>query len=836
MQKKLENETESERKTVTERGDILQKQTHCELAGQRPEIRISVRNLVEFVLRSGDIDNRRGAFGEKDAMQAGSRMHRKIQKRMGANYQAEVSLRCKIREGDFAIVVEGRADGILTEPSGVTIDEIKGVYRDLRLLEAPDELHLAQAMCYGYMYGIQQNLSSVVVQVTYCNLETEEIRRFQIEKTYEELKLWFQGMIHDYIKWARYLYHHGVRRDQSLKEMKFPYAYRSGQRELAASVYRSIVRERNLFVQAPTGVGKTLSTLYPALKAIGEGYADKLFYLTAKTITCKVAEEAFAVLGERNLYFNRITITAKEKLCFLDQPQCNPDACPYAKGHYDRINEAVFDIIHGEMAVTRDKILDYAARYQVCPFEFCLDVSNWVDGVICDYNYVFDPTVRLKRYFSEAVSDKYLFLVDEAHNLVPRAREMFSAQLIKEDGMALKRMFKGKELKLVRMLDKVNRTLLEMKREPADEKFGHLMLDGISDLALTLISLMGELENWLEQDGSLMGNRTWNDAHEYEMDRDAVLDYYFNLRKFLYVFERLDVRYRIYARVLEDGRFMLRLFCIDPSGNLKECLERGASTIFFSATLLPVMYYKKLLSGNLEDYAVYADSPFCGDHRLLMIGTDVSGRYNRRNRREYERVVEYLLKMTMARSGNYMAFFPSYAYLNQIEVLLEERRLDKKLDHELQWRAQKPDMTESDKEIFLQDFEQERAHSYLALCVLGGFFSEGIDLTEERLIGTAIVGTGLPMVCAEQAVLKNYFQDMEGRGFDYAYLYPGMNKVMQAAGRVIRTVRDKGVILLLDERFMKPEYQELFPREWDRYAPVTIKNVEEWLKHFWQNY
>ncbi len=395
------------------------------------QVRISVRNLVEFVMRSGDLDYRRTAGAKREAMQEGSRLHRSIQKRMGSSYRAEVGLKLAVREDEFEILVEGRADGIITEPGGAVVDEIKCVYRDIDCLEAPDPVHQAQALCYAYLYGVQQEQSHMGIQLTYCNMETEQVRRFREDRGMEELRVWFEGLIHEYVKWARYLYHHRLRRQECLKELTFPYPYREGQRELAVNVYRSIARGRNLFLQAPTGVGKTLSTLFPSLKAMGEGMGEKLFYLTAKTITRSVAEEAFSILREqRQLYFTTVTIIAKERLCVLEKPDCNPLSCPRAKGHFDRVNDAVYDIIHQEQGITRERLLKYAQQYQVCPFEFCLDISSWVDGIICDYNYVFDPSVRLKRYFGEGEAGKdFLILVDEAHNLVQRAREMYSGSL-----------------------------------------------------------------------------------------------------------------------------------------------------------------------------------------------------------------------------------------------------------------------------------------------------------------------------------------------------------------------------------------------------------------------
>ena len=776
-------------------------------------IKISVRNLVEFVMRSGDLDNRRTGSSQKEAMQEGSRLHRKIQKRMGADYRAEVSMKHRVDEEDYEILVEGRADGVIENPQGVIIDEIKGIYQDIYRLEEPNQVHLAQAMCYGYFYCFDHGRTSIVIQITYCNMETEDIRRFQVDKTYEELEIWFQGLIHEYMKWADYLYHHGLRRDESIRQLEFPYPYRGGQRELAVSVYRTIERKNRLFIQAPTGIGKTLSTVFPAVKAMGEGKGDKLFYLTAKTITRSVAEEAFAILYEHDLYLNAVTITAKEKLCFLEKTECNPDACPYARGHFDRVNDAVFEIIHKEKLITREKVLEYAGQNQVCPFEFCLDISNWVDAVICDYNYVFDPNVRLKRYFSEGAAGDYMFLVDEAHNLVDRSREMFSADLRKEDLLAIRKLVKGRWEQVTKALDRCNKIMLEMKRECE----GYQLCQEINHLILPVMTLHGEIETLLEKEPDFP-------------DRDEILDFYFMLRNFIAIHDRVDDNYRIYTEFEPDGSFVLHLFCINPAKNLKESLDKGRSTVFFSATLLPIRYYKALLSGEQQDYAVYADSPFAEDNRQLLIGSDVSSRYTRRNRREYEKVAGYLKAMTEARTGNYIAFFPSYQYMYEVEAVLKAR------EPELYCLVQDARMTEQERDAFLSEFQSEPATSMLALCVMGGIFSEGIDLKEERLIGTAIIGTGLPMVCTRQEILKGYFDEKGENGFDYAYQYPGMNKVMQAAGRVIRTQRDRGVILLLDERFLKPDYQELFPREWSEYGVVRQGNVREWMERFWQNH
>lgn len=779
---------------------------------QKKQVRISVRALVEFVLRSGDIDNRRSGAAQKDAMAAGTRIHKKIQKRMGGNYRAEVPLKYTAldEEEDIELLVEGRADGIFEEDGIVTIDEIKGVYMDLERLTEPVAVHMAQAMCYGYFYCCDRDLDGVRIQLTYCNLETEEIRRFHEDRSKEELEVWFRSVIHEYFKWARYLCHHELQRNQSISGLEFPFPYREGQRDLAVAVYKTISRKKRLFIQAPTGIGKTLSTIFPAVQAMGAGKASKVFYLTAKTITRTVAEEAFRILRSRGLVFTAVTITAKEKLCPMEKAECNPEACPYAKGHFDRVNEAVFDILHLEQEMDRETVLRYAEKYRVCPFEFCLDISSWTDGIICDYNYVFDPNVRLKRYFADGASGDYLFLVDEAHNLVSRAREMYSASVYKEDFLEVKRIIKGKSPRLERQLDRCNKLLLSMKRECGDWQ----LLEDVTGLTAGIMTAFSYMETFMEE------------FPEFP-ERETVLDFYFCLRDFLNVYEELDGHYRIYEENREDGSFLVRLFCVDPSRLLSRCMDQGASTILFSATLLPVRYYKTLLSGNQEDYAVYVNSPFPEENHLLMVAEDVSSRYTRRSPSEYRKVADYIRIVTQSRPGNYMVFFPSYQYMDEIEEILEEEPL--KADLLVQGQG----MGEAEKTEFLEEFEKERSHSLAAFCVMGGVFSEGIDLKEERLIGVIVVGTGLPMVCVEQEVLKGYFDETEEKGFDFSYQYPGMNKVLQAAGRVIRTPGDRGVILLLDDRFLRRDHLELFPREWEHFQVVNRGNAARCLEDFW---
>ena len=567
-------------------------------------IRISVRNLVEFILREGDIDNRKAGLPDKESMQLGGRIHRKIQRQMGSDYHAEVPLKITVPCEGFAIQIEGRADGIQKTADGVVVDEIKGVLRELEYIEKPVSVHLAQAKCYGYIYGKQQELDSITVQMTYCQMETEEVKRFQETFSIEELERWFFDIVMQYEKWARFQVEWRQTRDATIKEAEFPYPYREGQRELVASVYRTILRKKKLFIQAPTGVGKTMATIFPAVKAVGEGLGDKIFYLTAKTITRTVAEQAFQILKKNGLQYKVATLTAKEKICFCEKAECNPDVCPYAKGHFDRVNDAVYEMITTMEEMSRENIETQAKKHNVCPFEMGLDVSLWVDAIICDYNYVFDPNAHLKRFFSEGKKGEYLFLIDEAHNLVERGREMYSAVLYKEEFLRMKKAVRYESVKLTRQLEGCNQMLLEMKRECQTYK----EYNSISHFALKLLNVMNGLQKLLE---------------EKEQVDEEVLEFYFHIRNFLNIYEEVDENYVIYTELEEDGDFKLKLFCVNPAVKLQNFLSQGNSTVFFSATLLPIRYYKKLLSVETDDYAVYAHSPFKEANRLLVLGQDV---------------------------------------------------------------------------------------------------------------------------------------------------------------------------------------------------------------------
>ena len=780
-----------------------------------PVIRISVRNLVEFILREGDIDNRTGGGQDPENMQMGSRIHRKIQRQMGSDYQAEVPLKTEIVCDGFTLKIEGRADGLIHTKEQVMVDEIKGVLRELDRVQEPAGIHLAQAKCYASMVAEQEEVDEIGVQMTYCQMETEEVKRFQYSYQSNELKVWFDEVIRQYKKWAKFQIEWRKARNASIKGIEFPFPYRKGQRDLAVSVYRTILRKKKLFIQAPTGVGKTISTVFPAVKAVGEELGEKIFYLTAKTITRTVAEQAFETLREQNLKFKVITLTAKEKICFCEETSCNPDDCPYAKGHFDRVNDAVYELLMQEDVMSREVLEAQARKHKVCPFEMALDVSTWVDGVICDYNYVFDPDARLRRFFAESGAGGYLFLIDEAHNLVERGRQMYSAELCKEDFLSVKKLVKGEAPRFAKRLEACNKILLAMKKECENYK----VLDNISHFGIQLMNVLSETDRYLEE------------CVDKEV-RETVLDFYFQVRSFLNIYDGLDENYVIYTEYQENGRFVLKLFCVNPAANLQKCLDKGNSAVFFSATLLPIQYYKRLLSTEKDNYAVYIDSSFDKKKRLLMNGVDVSTRYTMRSREMYQRYATYIFRVVKAKMGNYLIFFPSYRFME--DVYQEFTQLLASDEEEMELVIQQKHMDEEERENFLRAFEMGREKSLIGFGVLGGIFSEGIDLTNEKLIGTLIIGTGLPQVCNEREILKSYFDQKGLYGFDYAYRYPGMNKVLQAAGRVIRTEDDRGVILLLDERFQREKGKEIFPKEWADCERCRLDIVEEKIRLFWE--
>ena len=807
--------------------DKEKKKKPVEGTDEREVLSVNVRSLVEFLLVSGSIDRRSGSVNPITSMQEGSRIHKKIQKKARPSYHAEVPLSFRFDYGEFDLLLSGRADGIIydegelfdeasdKEPD-VIIDEIKGVHLDIEKLEEPVPVHLAQAKCYAFIFAKDHDLSSLAVRLTYVNIDTEETKMIESMYSFDELSEWFLSLMEQYRRWASFRVSWRKVRNASLRGMAFPFPYREGQKKLISEIYYSIKEGKPLFLQAPTGTGKTLSTLYPSMKSQGEGLSDIIFYLTAKNATRAVCEDALSLLRGKGLKEKSVTISAREKACLNDECDCVPESCPYANGHYDRILDALYDLLIHEDGFQSAVIRDYAARHRVCPYYLSLEAADWSDIVICDYNYVFDPVVALKRFFSEGKKGDHIFLMDEAHNLVERGRDMYSAELSRSGILSVKKIVKKESFGLKKSLTRVNNIMKDWE-DKTDKVFYPDRCEVIENekLIFSLMSLQNALEKNL-------------DENVYPDDEDELLELFFNIRFFLSMYEYKSDGYVFYCLKDDEGKLRLILFCVDPSGQLSERISTGRAAVFFSATLLPMKYYRDLLCREETPYAAFAKSSFDPGKQGVFSGIDVTSLYKKRDGSMYTKYADHLSRIVSVKKGNYLAFFPSYSFMEEVM----ERLSNFFLPQDINVIAQSKDMNEEERREFLSNFSDEGKNT-LGLTVMGGAFSEGIDLTGEKLIGAIIAGAALPKVSIRQDIIKDYFEGRGMDGFSYAYLYPGMTKVLQAAGRVIRTEEDRGIVVLLDSRFSMREYTSIFPEAWKdiKYGNIDTLCVD--IKAFW---
>ena len=782
-------------------------------------IKLSVREIVEFVMRSGSIDSR---YMSGSVLVDGLRAHQKIQRQRkreanekGYEYQSERKLSHNCEYEGVHFLIEGRADGVFVDEEIFPyfhVEEIKSTTKDVETIE-DSETHWSQAKFYGYMLSIVENIGNIAILLTYCSIEKPLLstaKVFRREFSVEELEGFFFDVIAKYYKWAKMRTEYKLTRNESIKAGGFPYGeYRHGQRAFAVAVYRAIKEKRGLYIEAPTGIGKTMSSLFPTIKALGEDICEKVFYLTAKTITGKAAQDAVELLVSKGYTLRFVSLTAKDKLCPLPSRSCRPEDCKYANGHFDRINDALWAALENDHCFKRQTILDYAEEHTVCPYEMALDLSMFSDIIIGDYNYAFDPKSSLKRYFS--FGGEYAFLIDEAHNLVERAREMFSAQITSEMFTNFRRLFKARGSKLYKILTEIRECI---RQTGADEKTRPLNPpEPLEPLLFSFIEMADELLSEGIPDPDI---------------GEHLMNLYFSTLDYLRVSEEFDDHYCIFTE--KKGREVtLKLLCLDPSTQLRNTLNKISSATFFSATLTPLNYFKNILGGTEEDVAARLPSPFDSENLLVLIDTTVSTKYNDRER-SYERIANVLLKMTSSKKGNYFAFFPSFEYAEKVFDEYMKYDLGEN-DTIIQTRY----MNEEAREDFLSLFEpNSNGRGLLAFAVMGGVFSEGIDLIGDKLTGAAIISVGLPLVCEERDVLRQYY-DKIGNGFEYAYMYPGMSKVMQAIGRVIRSNDDKGVALLIDERFTQRRYTELFPDLWGNRR--LIRDIDDYalhLREFWE--
>ncbi len=774
---------------------------------------VSVRSLVEFVLQAGDLTP--GGFQRRDRARLGTQGHQRVQRSRPAGYESEVEIAYRVEGADPPLEVRGRIDGLVAGRAPVIVEEIKTTTLSLDLLgEDYNPLHWAQAQCYAYMYARQQHLDEAAVHLTYYHLDSRKEKTFARYFTLAELEAFFCGLVTPYLDWVRKMRAWQVRRDQSIQRLDFPYEdYRPGQREMAVAVYKAIRARSRLYAQSPTGVGKTIAALFPAVKALGQGLVTKIFYLTAKTPGRLVAERALEDMRRAGLHLRSVTLTAKEKICFCPPVNCDPEVCLFAGDYFGKVKRALEEIDRVQ-AFTRPVIEEIARQYQVCPFEFSLDLALWADCIICDYNYAFDPRVYLHRFFDFS-TEPYVFLIDEAHNLPDRARAMYSAELDKKTVLDLQRTLKAHLPELAEKLSAINHILLQTRKTCQAEGKPALVEHALPEKLLkALREFSQKAEDWL----------VLNQAAAF---RQELLDFYFSCSNYLRTAEYFDTFYVSYFERQGQAGLKAKLFCLDPAPMLAAPLQRSQAAVFFSATLLPLDYFMQLLTGAGQHPRRVFPSPFPTENFSLLIHNGIATQYAQRAN-SCAAVASAIASICRAHAGNYLVFFPSYAYLAAVLERLKETLPERQL------LVQDRGMTEAARDAFLEQFSAGNQDTLIGLAVMGGIFGEGIDLVGERLIGAVVVGVGVPQVCLERDLIKDYFDRQNGSGFAYAYQYPGFNRVLQAAGRVIRTEADRGVIVLIDERFTHARYRRLFPAHWRGFQVVqSTGEIEDILQRFW---
>lgn len=773
-------------------------------------VKISVHQLIDNVLMEGSIDNR-FQFSEHTA-QEGTRLHQKLQKEFAkeSKYQSEVSVKETIERDDFKIKLEGRIDGIISSKN-ITLDEIKtSEYEFSELPQSQLNQYWYQTMIYGYMYAKRKELAKISLRLSYYQTTENKLTQKVKDFDFAELEEFFNKTIDAFIKELKYKAQHREHRNQTIAELSFPFeSYRQGQRDLMKAVYATILNDKRLYTMAPTGIGKTLSTIFPTLKSMLTTDIERLFYFTAKIATRKVAEETTALLCDGGLFMTSVTLSSKDSICFLEERTCNPIECPFAKDYYDKLKTHHFEILASETQFTRPVIEQLAKNYEMCPFELGLDLSNYADLIILDYNYLFDPRSYLRRFFSEINPENFL-LIDEAHNLIDRTRNMYTATLSLNQARAILKIISGKKVKrqlvkLVKELENLKRFLIER-----NQKFYAQAAD-----SSTIQQKIFKLTELLKKEIAMA-----------DMDnQQVILNFYFELLSFSRINEYYDLSFKTYLKLTETD-FELTICCIEPTSIIDEKMSLTKGAVLFSASFTPLSYYQKSLGGQKSDYYLTVASPFDQNNHLLMINPTISVTYRNRQKSITE-IVNQINMLIHGKIGNYLIFFPSFAFM---KLFLAEFETDAKII------IQEQNMTADDKREFLSHFNSENTKTMVGFAVLGGSFAEGIDLKGECLIGVAIISVGLPMITDETNEIQKYYQFQQRNGFQYAYQIPAMNKVIQAVGRLIRTEKDYGVTLLIDERFNTREYQRFFPEHWQNAQIVSddqqLKNL---LTNFWEN-
>ncbi|MBP7175545.1 MAG: ATP-dependent DNA helicase [Thermoclostridium sp.] len=784
-------------------------------------INVSVRELVAFSIPT---EESRGfsMHTAREGVEGHQAMHAQLKEQLetSGTYQKEVPVSMSFTHENYSLQLAGRLDGLIEINNSISLCEIKTTEKSLNQIDkAENPAYWAQGRCYAYMVARDRKLDKINLLLIYYHRTQKESRTFEETLTITELEKFFHGLVFPYINGLKKQHEWQNTRNQSIHSLQFPYTeFRKGQRHMSAAVYRAIRDGNKQFIQAPTGIGKTMGALFPALKAMGEGLIDKVFYLTARNTTQAIAIQAYEMMVEKELRLKTLHITAKEKVCFCPETPCTEDDCIYLSDYSNRSRKVLSQLFKETDFFSREFVTDAAKKHTLCPFELSLDLSLQSDLILCDYNYAFDPRVFLKRFFQDKTDEKLCLMVDEAHNLPDRAREMFSAQIQRSQISQVYRQIKDTLPQLAGVLKQVRQAFLEYIRQLPRQDEAELpwfwgAAEPPEDLIRPIENFMYHCEDFL------------NDETAYPFKEDLIT-LYFELAHFAKIYDLFGENYITFLS-REKGDFLVRLFCIDPAPMLKKRMDSAKSTILFSATLSPPQYFKEVLGGGEKDGYMILPSPFPRDNLFLYVDDTISTRY--RNREEgIPSLVNIVHDCVSARIGNYIVFFPSFSYMQKVSREYQKQYPGEEL------LVQEMNMKEQQRADFLDRFSSYGETTLVAFAVMGGIFGEGIDLKGELLSGAIVVGVGLPQVCAERDMIRQYYQQKTGNGFDFAYTYPGLNKVQQAAGRVIRSESDRGFVILVDDRFTTSSYKKILPPEWfPLKTPKGLQSLSAGLKDFW---
>ncbi|MBQ9120893.1 MAG: ATP-dependent DNA helicase [Clostridia bacterium] len=724
---------------------------------------------------------------------------------------------------------------VFCEPDAVTlhgtcaeIQVLRSVSYSLASVRGAElEAGSTYALCVAALVMEQKNLVTADIRLIYSKEGSATSRVFACQADRETAFDTLTQLLTRFAPYAALAAEHEKMLAEELRAMRFPYSnVREGQKEFMQSVLRAIKSHTRLVAEAPTGIGKTMAALYPAVKALGEGYADKIFCLTSKGTNANSEESAVLRLMASVPHLRAVTILSRDSTyrtsyCAGRQEggKCRLWDCPIGGGHNARMNGAILELLSENGYYTRDRIYKIAEKHALCPYELSLELSEWCDVILCDYNYLFDRGVYLRRYF-ESPDARYVFLIDEAHNLPDRASAMYSARLTSSAfAEAMSRTADSPELQsaippILDLFSSLRELSLEEKRiEQGNIEWGFALLE----------TPPHEIENKLKE--FIKAANAYFDTGALDA---ALSELSYEARRFLLSLSYYGKRFAMYAETRGEET-ACRILCLDPSERLDEAMSAGISSILFSATISPLDYYADLL-GCAKAKTLKLDSVYERDN-LCILGFDgVSTRYEDRDRRGYVALVNIIRTVIAGKKGKYIVYFPSYQYMSEVYWVFAKKY------PEIATVVQEKGMTAGARNRFLAQFSDKSKEALLGFCVLGGSFSEGVDLQGESLIGAIVVGVGFPSVSSELNLAKEYFDRTRESGMEYAYIYPGMNKVMQAVGRVIRSERDRGVAVIIDDRFSRPPYTTLLPGHWQgiRYTS-NLKSLLSVLRDFWKN-